>query len=169
MAHDAISLSIADVSAFARALRREVADSAGHQIWLNRIARAAGYRNYQHLSALRRGAEAPADARLLARARRSFDAAGRFAHWPARTQMQHLCLWAVWAHLPAASLMTEREVSRRINACTVLEDAALIRRTMVETGMVTRDQAGTAYQRVERTPPSEGRALIAALRQKAPA
>ena len=79
----AISLTINDVAGFARALRAEAPDGeAGHQSWLNHIARAAGYRNFQHLSAVRKDAEPPADPGKVARALRWFDDRGRFARWP---------------------------------------------------------------------------------------
>ena len=52
MPREAIALSIPDLSDFARRLGRdlEAADPRpGHLSLLNMIARAAGFRNYQHL------------------------------------------------------------------------------------------------------------------------
>lgn len=116
MTREAISLTIPDISAFAKALRREAGDDdTGHQAWLNRIARAAGYRNFQHLSATRKGAEPPADARAVARALRWFDDRGRMTAWPSKTGVQKLCLWGLWARLPRGLSMTEREVSAAID------------------------------------------------------
>lgn len=166
MARQPISLTIPDVSAFARALRAGEPPE-GHQAWLNRIARAAGYRNFQHLSALRKDAEPPADAAKVARALRWFDEAGRFARWPARQAVRDLCLWAVWARLPPGELGHERAVSALIDAATALKDAAQIRRSLVEMGLLTRSVDGTAYARLERRPPPEARALIAALKARA--
>ncbi len=164
MTRQPIALVIPDMSAFARALRAEApADDPGHQAWLNRIARAAGYRNFQHLSALRRGAEPPADPARVARALRWFDAQGRFARWPARQAVRDLCLWAVWARLPPATEWHEREASALLDAATALNDAAQIRRSLVETGLLTRNRDGTGYRRIERRPPPEARALIAAV------
>lgn len=175
MARDAISITIHDVSDFARALRLAAEEGAepggqpaGHQTWLNRVARAAGYRNFQHLSALRKGAEpdpAP-DQKALTRALRYFDAEGLFLRWPSRTGVQHLCLWPVWAGLPRGLSMSEREVSARIDALTRFRDAAQIRRTLVEMGLMTRRIDGSDYRRVERPPTPEARALIAAVTER---
>jgi hypothetical protein len=167
MTREPISLTIADISDFARALRAQAPEGdTGHQSWLNRVARAAGYRNFQHLSALRKEAEPAADDAKVARALRYFDAEGRFARWPSRTGIQALCLWAVWARLPAGEEWSEPEVSAKIDGVTALGDAAQIRRSLAEHRLVTRDRAGSAYRRVERRPPPEARALIAALGKK---
>ncbi len=165
MTRDPLSVTIADVSVFARTLRREVGDDAGHQIWLNRIARAAGFRNFQHLSATRKGAEPPADSQKVARARRYFDDAGRMASWPAKTAVQHLCLWVIWAGMPAGQALSEREVSDRIDQLTGFQDAAIVRRTLIELGLFSRTRDGAVYQRVEQRPHPEARALIRALRE----
>lgn len=170
MTRDVISLSIEDVAQFARALRREVEaadgapnpEKAGHQTWLNRVARAAGYRNFQHLSAARKTAEPLADEKRVARAMRYVDGGGRLAQWPAKTGMQKLCLWLVWAGLPAEEEMSERQISARIDTLTGYGDAAITRRTMVECQMLRRTPDGRVYIRVERRPPPEARALIAA-------
>ena len=166
MPRQPISLTIADISGFARALGSQVQDDAGHQTWLNRISRAAGYRNFQHLSATRKGAEPPADTARVTRALRYFDDAGAFAHWPGKTGLQELCLWAVWARLPAERAMSEREISQIIDQVTSLGDAAQIRRSLVETGRVTRSLDGSDYRRIEQRPPPDARALIAATRKK---
>jgi len=160
----AISLTITDISGFARALRAAAPKAEdGHQSWLNHIARAAGFRNYQHLSAVRKDVEPPADPAKVARALRWFDAAGRFARWPARQNVRDLCLWAVWARLPPGREWHERQISELIDRITALADAAQIRRSLVEMGLLTRQPDGSAYRRVEQRPPPEARALIAAL------
>lgn len=168
MTREAISLTIPDISAFAKALRREAGDDdTGHQAWLNRIARAAGYRNFQHLSATRKGAEPPADARAVARALRWFDDRGRMTAWPSKTGVQKLCLWGLWARLPRGLSMTEREVSAAIDEWSTFGDAAIIRRTLVEMRLLDRTTDGSVYTRVERRPGPEARALIRALTQAA--
>ncbi len=167
MTRQTISLTISDVSGFARALRGQLpGDEAGHQTWLNRIARAAGFRNFQHLSAARKDAEPPADMAKVARARRWFDDQGRFARWPARRGVRELCLWAIWARLPPETEWHERQISALIDDLTALKDAAQIRRGLVEMGLLTRQVDGTGYRRIERRPPPEARALIAALAGK---
>jgi hypothetical protein len=165
MGRQPVSLVIADVSAFARALRAGD-PPGGHQAWLNRIAKAAGYRNFQHLAALRKDAEPPADEARVARALRWFDGSGRFARWPARQSLRDLCLWAFWARLPPSTEWHEREISALIDSLTALKDAAQIRRSLVETGLLTRNPDGTGYRRIERRPPPDARALIAALGQR---
>ena len=167
MARQPISLTINDVSNFARALRAQIPEEAsGHQTWLNRVAKAAGYRNFQHLSAMRREAERPADTAKVTRAMRNFDADGQFAHWPAKTSVQELCLWAVWARLPRGVEWQERAFSELINQITSLKDAAQIRRSLTEHGLVRRESDGSSYRRVERQPTPEAKALITALREK---
>jgi hypothetical protein len=165
MGRQPVSVVIADVSAFARALRAGD-PPAGHQAWLNRIAQAAGYRNFQHLSAARKQADPPADGAKVARALRWFDAEGRFARWPARQAVRDLCLWAVWARLPPATEWHERKISAIIDGVTALRDAAQIRRSLVEMGLMTRNPDGTGYRRLERRPPPEARELISALGQR---
>lgn len=164
MTRQPISVSIPDVADFARALRAQLPETeGGHQTWLNRIARAAGYRNFQHLSALQKGAEPLADQAKVTQALRRFDAKGRFASWPARQSQRDLCLWAIWARLPTATEWDEREISRLIDASTALKDAAQIRRSLVEMGLLKRNRDGTGYSRLERRPTPEARALISAL------
>lgn len=167
MTRQPISLILEDVAGFARALRAQLPDDgSGHQTWLNRVARAAGYRNFQHLSALRKEAEPPPNIARVERAFRRFDAQGRFAEWPARQGLRDLCLWAVWSRLPRGLKWTEREISSLIDSFTALKDAAQIRRSLVEMGLLKRNRDGSCYMRVERRPPMDARALISALGQK---
>ncbi|MFD1343617.1 DUF2087 domain-containing protein, partial [Litorisediminicola beolgyonensis] len=73
MTRQPVSLTIPDLSRFARSLRGGLAQPPGQQETLNLLARAAGFRNFQHLSARQRGAPPPADAEAVARALRAFD------------------------------------------------------------------------------------------------
>lgn len=167
MARQAIPVIISDISEFARAIRAETPkDESGHQTWLNRIARAAGYRNFQHLSALQKDAEPLADQAKVRKALRRFDSFGRFASWPARRAQRDLCMWAVWARLPSATTWNEREISQLIDSFTGLKDSAQIRRALVEMDLLKRNRDGTGYIRLERRPPPEARALITALGDK---
>lgn len=160
MSRDPISLTIPDVSGFTKALRSELSDPPSHQEALNMVARAAGYRNYQHLLARQPSQKPSADDAQVTRAARYFDAEGCFAHWPARTSVQRLCLWVIWASLPPREPMSERQISARIDAACAFRDAAQIRRAMVEHKMVTRERDGSNYQRIEQAPPPEAQALI---------
>lgn len=159
MTRDVISLTINDLSQFAKTLRSEIATPPSHLEMLGMVARAAGYRNYQHLRAAHTPSPKP-DSKRVGRAARHFDDMGRLLQWPAKNAIQNLCLWPIWATLPPRTEMTERQISARIDGVCVLRDAAQIRRGMVEFGMVTRSLDGSAYKRVEQAPPPEALALI---------
>ncbi|OCW58650.1 hypothetical protein AWJ14_05445 [Hoeflea olei] len=167
-----IPLVVEDVSPFARALARQIGSSSeppSHLALMNMVSRAAGFRNFQHLRAARRAGErlanqpeaAPVDHLLVERTLHQFDSDGRLRQWPSRRTVQDLCLWALWAALPARKLMNEREVNTRLRAAHLFDDPAILRRTMVTLGMLTRNPDGTDYCRRELTPPAEARALIA--------
>ncbi|MBY6005960.1 DUF2087 domain-containing protein [Salipiger bermudensis] len=162
MTRDVISLQIDDLSQFARALRARLETPPSHLEMLGQIARAAGYRNYQHLRAESTPAPKP-DCKRVEKALRYFDGQGRLMRFPGRTQVQWLCLWPLWARLPAREEMTERAVSARIDALTAFRDAAQLRRSMVEAGLLSRTADGSVYLRRERPPSAEARALISAL------
>lgn len=85
--------------------------------------------------------------------------------WPARTALQHLCLWALWARL-SKDTMTERQISQALTAMHSFGDPAILRRTLWELRLVNRTPDSTAYTRVERPPTLEARALIRALQPR---
>jgi hypothetical protein len=165
-----LTLPVEDLSTFTRNLHRELQPAApGHLSLMNMLARAAGFRNLQHLRASAKAGAAlaqpavPAPAADLTRvqaALRFFDAAGRMTSWPARTQTQHLCLWVLWSRLPRGESLSEREISSRLNGWHLFGDAAILRRTLVELGLVSRSAGATAYLRVERKPSPEATVLI---------
>lgn len=164
MTRDVIHLTIADVAQFTKSLRSALLNSPSHVEMLNIVARAAGYGNFQHLRASNEP-EPLVDQKKLQRALRNFDDKGRFANWPGKTSMQNLCLWAVWALVPARTIMNERQISDYIDQKTAMADAAQIRRSLVEMGLVTRTKDGSRYQRVEQPVPVDARALISQLRE----
>ncbi|PWJ19138.1 DUF2087 domain-containing protein [Jannaschia seohaensis] len=165
MTREAIPLVVDDLSAFTRTLRADLALEASHQTVLNALARAGGFRNFQHLKALRQApdAEAPPDLSAVRKAAAWFDTAGRFTGWPVKRSLRLLCLWPIWARLPAGEFWDERGVSDRIHARCTFRDAAGIRREMVGEGMLWRTRDGSAYRRVERRPDATQRALIRAV------
>lgn len=165
MSRDVISLTIDDLSQFCKSLRAELPQAPGHAQMLGLVAKAAGYRNYQHLRA-RNTPKPPANRKQVDRALRCFDARGLFEVWPARTGIQHLCCWAVWAGLPAREVMNERQISACIDEHCAMRDAARIRRTLVEMKLLERNRDGSVYQRLERPLPPEAEALIAALGER---
>lgn len=178
MTREVISLSIPDLSAFTTALRRELANGSGdpgHLTFMNMTARAAGYRNVQHLRAIHTAQErlakpAPAlpDATLVETVLRQFDARGRLIRWPSKTVHQHLAVRALWARLPQHVSMTEREISQWLNRWHGFGDAPILRRTMVELGLVTRSIDCRDYRRVEKPPTAEASLLIRLLAQRNP-
>ena len=171
MTRDLIPLPVADLSAFTRALSRQMsADSKPtHQTLMNMLARAAGFRNLQHLHAAQSAEHKlanppppePCDHTLVARALTQFNAQGQLIRWPARRSVQMLCLWALWSALPTGGPHTEKEISQALNALHLFQDAAILRRDMVALGLLRRDPGGTNSARVEQRPPPEARALIA--------
>lgn len=175
MTRTPLPLNAADLSAFARALARQLGTAGpSHLALMNMLARAAGFQNVQHLrpaqAAGRRMSKdqevEPVDYRRVERALNQFDAGGRLVRWPARRAVQNLALWAMWSRLPAERAMGEREASERLGAEHLFGDPATLRRTMLGAGLLTRRPDGTDYRRVERRPPAEARALIDGLSRR---
>lgn len=164
-----------DVSALARALGREIAtcDAApGHVQLLNMLARSVGFRNFQHFRAqqvaqgrLDALAEAPPAAEpvnlvRVARTARHFDGAGRLARWPSKASQRDLCVWALWSRLPAGATLSEKEVNGLLSLEHGFGDPLLLRRLMVDMGLLWRTRDGRTYRRLEVKPPAEALALI---------
>jgi hypothetical protein len=178
MSRTPIAFASADISALARSLKAQLTalgERPSHVQLLNMLARAGGYRNFQHLRA---GADAappvgagprpePVDEARVARVAGAFGPDGQLRRWPSKTNHQELCVWALWARYPAHTVMDERQVSAWLNARHEFGDAALLRRTMVTMGLVTRTQDGREYRRVERQPPAELRPLLARIDARA--
>jgi len=180
MSRQPLPLPVEDISAFSRALSTQLRQADGipsHLALMNMLARAAGFRNFQHLRAAqvagaaptpeRPGTERPAappvDARRIDRAVRHFDGDGRLLRWPSRRALQELCLWALWSRMPAGETLSEREMNDHLNAWHDFGDPALLRRDLVEMGHFRRNRDGSDYRRIERPPPAEAHALIRAL------
>ena len=174
MTRTPLALSAADLSAFARNLHRELPQGPGHLSLMNLLARAAGFRNLQHLAASAKAGQTlaaltpQADLTRVQAALRFFDAQGRLATWPSRTNIQHLCLWALWSRLPKSQSMTERQISQNLTQWHRFGDPAILRRTLIELKLVSRTQDCTSYLRLERPPTPEAVALIRQL-HRAPA
>lgn len=161
MTRTAQPLHISDLSDFARALHRQLpAPQPTHLSLLNMLARAAGFQNYQHLHA--QAAPKAADPKRVAAALRYFDARGRMTKWPGKTNLQHLCLWGLWADLPRGA-MTERQISEHLSERHLFGDPAILRRTLVEMALVSRTQDGSQYQRLQPVPPPEAAEVLGAL------
>ncbi len=162
MARDHISLTIPDLSSFAKTMRSELKksdDLPGHAAMLSLIARAAGYENHQHLRSNQETAPNP----QLAKARMVFDAQGKMFRWPKQTSVQEMCLWTFWARLPDAE-MTEAEVNEILIAGHGFGDHPLLRRAMIGHGMMTRTADGRVYRKVPTQMPEAAAKLYSELR-----
>lgn len=170
MTRTPIPLFTPDLSAFARQTAAQLARSPtppGHVEMLNILARAAGFRNFQHLRAAETArarldlpTAAPTDHALVERALRHFDSAGVLRQWPAKRGLQVLCLYVLWSRLPSATSLHERHLTALLAPLHGFADPALIRRDMVGLGLLTRSADGRDYRRCETAPPPEARDLI---------
>ena len=167
-----------DISALARSLRGQLADcesQPSHLELLNMLARANGYRNFQHYRAQLAACDQPdsrppaqepepVDLVRVKRLLRIFDPEGKLARWPSKRSQQELCLWVIWSKLPARQVLTEKEVNLLLNDNHLFGDHALLRRWLCDYGMMSRTRDGREYRRVEKCPPAEARELICQLR-----
>jgi hypothetical protein len=181
MSRTAIPLRVDDLSPFAKTLRHGLTQHEGvpsHVELLNLLAKAAGFQNYQHLRAdagtagrLAIAAEAAprADLAQVERATRYFDDGGVLQSWPARFNLQLLCLWVLWSRLLPDTSYTEREISDLLHDWHEFGDHALLRRAMFEAKLVDRTTDGRAYRRIEQAPPPELKPLLQFLRDRASA
>lgn len=169
MSKEAIPLLVADITPFARSLSLQLKDTDGkpsHLALLNMLARASGFRNYQHLRASeaakgRLADTAPqADFKRVEKCLEQFDDAGRLIRWPSKRFVQELCLWVLWSHLPRGEVMQERDVNGLLNKAHLFEDAAILRRSLIGLKLMSRNADGTDYRRIEQTPPPEAIAVI---------
>jgi len=174
MSKQSIPLVVEDISPFVRALARQINDGkepASHLGLMNMVSRAAGFRNFQHLRAAQLAGERlenrempqTIDHLLVERTLNQFDSAGRLRQWPSRRKIQDLCLWALWAALPARTKLSEKQVNALLREIHLFDDPAILRRTLFSLGMVSRNPDGSDYCRKEQSPPAEARALISLL------
>lgn len=175
----AIPLAIADLSNFARSLEAQLnalGRAPKHVEVMNMLARGAGYTNVQHLRAsmelearLKPAVPAgpPADLKRVARVGNYFADDGMLMSWPAKPSLQELALWVLWSRLPANTVMNEREISRLLAGWHAFGDHALLRRAMWGQKLVSRNQDGSEYRRIEQAPPPELTRLLAHLNERA--
>ncbi|WP_299353225.1 DUF2087 domain-containing protein [uncultured Shimia sp.] len=165
MSKDANPLFIADVSAFTKTLRKSLAGQEalpGHAAMLALVAKAAGFRNHQHMRVTTSPPEL--DELAMKRARRVFGTDGRMTRWPKHTKVQGLCLWPFWARMPAHRDLREVEVNTILKEGMAFVDHVLLRRSLIDHGLAEREVDGSAYRRIERKPTPEALALMAHLR-----
>ncbi len=163
-----------DISALARSLKGQLADcesQPSHLELLNMLARAVGYRNFQHYRAQlisRDKMESrppapepePVDFVRVKRLLRMFDAEGKLARWPSKRSQQELCLWVIWSRIPVREAISEKEINLLLNDNHLFGDHALLRRWLCDYGMMSRTRDGREYRRVEKRPPAEALELI---------
>ncbi|MDE2566887.1 MAG: DUF2087 domain-containing protein [Burkholderiales bacterium] len=186
MSKEAVSIQVADVSAFARSLGMALRERhalrpapPGQVELLNLIARAQGQRNWQALRASLRppgGARPPApDAppppvqALGERVRKAlgqFDDRGRLIRWPAKFSVQKLVLWVLWTRFDAKRPYAEGEVNAVLKAANLFSDHATLRRELVNHRLLARKSDCSEYRKLPARPDDEARALIAACRSR---
>ena len=177
MSRETHALTVADLSAFARALREALARREalpGHVEMLNLLSKSAGYRNYQHFRADRAAEERmPAEPKpaveLIDKVARHFDGQGVLLRWPAKNSLQPLCLWALWSRMEAGRTYSDAEMTTLLNAWASFGDHALLRRALVSLGYAVRSKDGRIYQRIEQKPPAELSPLLRRVRGTAEA
>lgn len=171
---------------------QEIEGPPGHLQLLNMLARATGAPNFQAWRAeaelqaaaaawapplpeaqptlapreATEASPAPAlgPAPKLERLLRCFDAQGRLARWPSKYSEQGPCLWALWAALPARGRHDEARINDALKALASLEDHVLLRRELVNHGLLGRTPDGRSYWREPRALPEAWRPLVEALR-----
>lgn len=90
---------------------------------------------------------APPDLKRVARAVRCFDAAGRLQRWPSKRSEQIVVLWVIWSQLPVDARFTESDVNAMLGGWHDNGDHALLRRELVDMGLLQRTQTGSVYRR----------------------
>ena len=180
MTRSVISVTVPDLSGFARALRRSLADHLAehaalptHQALLNHIARAVGHRNLQALQAQApnavrtRAAAAPAALSAAAlKALGSFDELGRMSRWPVKYSVQRLAMWVLWMQFERGRVYSEREVNAVLKAWHTWGDHVTLRRELINDRLLTRKSDGSQYRKLPARPNDEARALLAAWRAR---
>lgn len=169
MTRSPLPLVIEDVSAFATTLRKHwPSDPPGQSQALALIAKAAGYRNHQHLRAVAPAAATidKASEKRIADALRVFDENGLMMRWPKKTSVQRLCMLWFWSRLPGRQDLSEAQVNEVLLAGESFGDHVLLRRSLIDHKLVKRTRDGKIYRRIEAQPTAEERIVIRALSQR---
>jgi hypothetical protein len=166
-----IPLQVSDTSTFAKSLRALLAAQQGlptHLEMLNIVAKAAGHGNFQALRAATDPSsnvshvdeeEAPppfsetVDEKLVDRVVRCFDVNRILLRWPSKRSDQILALWILWSQIPASMDLSERDVNDLLRRKHLFGDHALLRRELIDLGLMTRTRDGRVYRRVQQPVP----------------
>ena len=108
----------------------------------------------------------PVDHRRIEQVLRCFNEEGVLLRWPKKTSHQRLALWWGWAAMPSRRDLTEPEVNAVLKRMNDFGDHVLMRREMIDWGMMTRSLDCKVYRRVEKRPPAEAASLIARLQER---
>lgn len=163
-----------DISALARSLRGQLTNCEprpSHLEVLNMLARAGGFRNFQHYRASFNAKDQvdfflpppqpePDFISRIKKLQRFFDHSGILIRWPSKRSQQELCLWVIWSKIPARKVISEKEVDQRLKESHLFGDHTLLRRLLCDYGMLDRTRDGREYRRVEKRPPAEAMGLI---------
>ncbi len=181
MTREALPFVAPDLSAFARALARSLAERPepkppGHVEMLNLIARAAGHRNFQALRAAMQvpppalaAEDLPLPLPLSANARKAlqqFDSRGRLVRWPNKYSVQKLAMWCLWTLFEQRRVYTEKEVNAVLKAANAFDDHVTLRRELINHQLLTRKSDCSEYRKLPARPDDETRALLAAWRTR---
>jgi len=166
MSRSPIPLFIEDISSFATAMRQNwPAEAPSHTATLALIARAAGYRNHQHLkanaeqdSALDKAAE-----KRIKDALRVFSEDGMMIRWPQKTSLQRLCMVWFWSRLPGRIDLSEKDVNAILKEGEAFGDHVLLRRSLIDHKLVKRSIDGRIYRKIEQRPSLEERQFLRTL------
>lgn len=169
MPREALPLFISDLSDFTKKLRHGLAaepETPSHLALMGLIARSAGHANFQELKASTPPPAKPDPS--SAKALRIFDAEGRMTRWPTGQKVQWLCLWPFWTMIPPRQQMSEKEINAILKAGNLFGDHVVLRRYLVDYGLVRRARDCSVYERIEQSPPPEALAFLAALKAQRP-
>lgn len=173
-----------DMSALARSLVRQIethvaahARAPSHLSLLNMLARAAGHRNFQSYRAqplpaaapVMPAPAAPVAAALPAEAERLFrliDGQGRLTRWPTKRAVQQLAIWYMWTLFEGKRVYTEREVTGVLARHNAFDDPVILRRELINDGLLTRTPDGREYRKQPRRASPEVAALLRELRAR---
>jgi hypothetical protein len=101
-------------------------------------------------------------ARKLERVRRCFDGVGRLQRWPNKRAEQVLVSWVVWSMLPEGTRFSEAEINTMLGGWHDLGDQALLRRELVDLGLLQRTPTGSIYRRANPPVPDDAAASLSA-------
>ena len=123
MSKQTIPFQVDDISALAKSLKMAAGQAniaPSHVEWLNVLARAAGYKNFQHFRANHAAEQRLAkpsgpieaiDHHLIEQTLRHISSEATLLRWPSRKAQKDLCLWWLWSLFPAHASLTEGEVN----------------------------------------------------------